>query len=155
MDDHLERRYGKRVAYKGRYHDAVRSTKDQVVTTPGIRWLCLAACLPVPWSRRPWTLPFLILPTRSPALSAAMHKPRRTISEQAAVTVRLLRRWLPTRKLVVVGDNTYGVAPVSWTPCSKPPVTRPDYHQMAKAEGYRHCWRIHSVGAIPCGCPNP
>ena len=94
VDDHLERRYGRHVACKGRYHDAVRSALRHPVTTSGIRWLCCAAIVPFPWSRRPWALPFLTVPAPSPAVSAIVGKPHRTLPERAAVLVRLLRRWV-------------------------------------------------------------
>ncbi len=42
IDETLERRQGKRIAYKGRFRDAVRSTVHQVVTCLGIRWCCVA-----------------------------------------------------------------------------------------------------------------
>src|SRR5262249_2334927 len=41
IDGTLERRWGPKIALKGRYHDAVRSTSGHPVTTEGIHWLCL------------------------------------------------------------------------------------------------------------------
>jgi hypothetical protein len=41
IDGTLERRWGKRIAYKGRFHDAVRSTSGHVQTSEGIHWLCV------------------------------------------------------------------------------------------------------------------
>jgi hypothetical protein len=66
IDETLERRQGKRIAYKGRFRDAVRSTAQKVVTCLGIRWCCLALLVEVPWSGRPWALPFLIVPVLAP-----------------------------------------------------------------------------------------
>jgi hypothetical protein len=53
IDETLERRQGKRIAYKGRFRDAVRSTAHTVVTCLGIRWCCIALLVVVPWSHRP------------------------------------------------------------------------------------------------------
>jgi hypothetical protein len=120
MDDHLERRYGDQVAGKGRYHDAVRSALRHPRTTTGIRWLCCAAIVRLPWSSRAWALPFLTVPAPSPAVSATRGKPHRTLPERAAVLVRLLRRWLPDRAIVFLGDSTFGTVELALT-----------------------CWRLH------------
>lgn len=122
LDDTLERRYGRRVAHKGCYHDAVRSRPGHPVTTTGIRWLCCAAILQLPWSRRSWALPFLTIPAPSPAVSATLGKPHRTLPERAAALVRLLRRWLPDRPLLVLGDSTFGVVELALA-CSQASVT--------------------------------
>ena len=39
IDETVERRWGRKIAAKGRYRDPVRSTDDQVVMTPGLQWL--------------------------------------------------------------------------------------------------------------------
>jgi len=75
IDETLERRQGKRIAYKGRFRDAVRSTAQKVVTCLGIRWCCLALLVEVPWSGRPWALPFLIVPVLAPKTSALAQAP--------------------------------------------------------------------------------
>ena len=48
VDDTLERRFGRRVAHKGIYHDAVRSKPGHPATTSGIRWLCCSAIIRFP-----------------------------------------------------------------------------------------------------------
>lgn len=70
IDDTLERRYGRHVAYKARYHDPVRSASGHVVTTSGVRWLCRCALVRVPWSSRPWALPLCRLLHASEPVSA-------------------------------------------------------------------------------------
>ena len=52
IDGTLERRWGKRIAYKGRFHDAVRSASGHVQTSEGIHWLCIMLLVPVPWCQR-------------------------------------------------------------------------------------------------------
>ena len=44
---------------KGRYRDAVRSTQGTVVKCYGLKWISLMRLVPLPWSTRPWALPFL------------------------------------------------------------------------------------------------
>jgi DDE superfamily endonuclease len=81
----------------------------------GIHWVCLLLLVPSPWGRREWALPFLAVPTRSPALSQKLGKPHRTIPQYAQVLVRLVRRWYPTRKLLLVGDSTFAAARLGHT----------------------------------------
>lgn len=111
VDETLERRRGRRIAYKGRFRDAVRSRGPRVVTSEGVQWLCLMVLVPLPWCRRPWALPVLTIPALSPATSAKLGKRHRTSVERAATLARLARRWLPGRDLVLVADG--GFAAVS------------------------------------------
>ena len=41
IDETVERRWGRKIAAKGRYRDAVRSTDDETVMTPGLQWVSL------------------------------------------------------------------------------------------------------------------
>jgi hypothetical protein len=59
IDEILERRRGRQIKYKGWFRDPIRSTAAHVVTTLGLRWVCLAVLVPVPWSKRTWALPFM------------------------------------------------------------------------------------------------
>ena len=115
IDSTLVRRTGRRIVWKGRFHDAVRSQPGHVATSEGIHWLCLAVLVPVPWSRRPWALPFLSIPTLAPATSAKLGRRHRTTPEYADVLLRLVRRWQPERELVVVGDSAFAVVELGQT----------------------------------------
>ena len=59
IDEHLERRRGRKIAAKGIYRDSVRSSKSFFVTSSGLRWVCLMLLAPIPWAKRVWALPFL------------------------------------------------------------------------------------------------
>ena len=72
VDGTLERRRGRKLAWKGRFHDAARSRSGHVITSDGIHWVCVMLLAPVPWSRRRWALPFLAIPTFTPAISAKL-----------------------------------------------------------------------------------
>jgi DDE superfamily endonuclease len=115
IDGTLERRWGPKIALKGRYHDAVRSQSGHVVTTEGIHWVCLSLLVPSPWGGREWALPVLTVPTRSPALSQKLGKPHRTIPHYAQTLVRLVRRWYPKRDLLLVGDSAFAAARLGHT----------------------------------------
>src|SRR5918912_326359 len=115
VDSTLVRRTGRRIVWRGRFHDAVRSQPGHVATSEGIHWLCLAVLVPVPWSRRPWALPFLSIPTLTPATSAKLGRRHRTTPEYADVLLRLVRRWQPEREIVVVGDSAFAVVELGHT----------------------------------------
>jgi DDE superfamily endonuclease len=59
LDETLERRRGKRIAAKGVYRDATRSSREFFVKAMGLRWVCLMLLVPIPWAGRTWALPFL------------------------------------------------------------------------------------------------
>jgi hypothetical protein len=70
IDEHLERRKGKKIAPKGIYRDAARSSKEYLTKASGLRWIVLMLLVPIPWAGRVWALPFLtvLAPSeRSPA----------------------------------------------------------------------------------------
>src|SRR5438128_11914065 len=59
LDDHIERRRGAKIAAKGIYRDAVRSSKSFFVKTSGLRWVSMMLLARIPWAQRVWALPFL------------------------------------------------------------------------------------------------
>ena len=59
IDETVERRWGRKIAAKGRYRDPVRSKDDQVVMTPGLQWVSLMLLTRIGWAGRHWALPFL------------------------------------------------------------------------------------------------
>lgn len=109
IDETLERRRGRRIRYKGWFHDPVRSTAVKISTTLGIRWLCLAILVPVPWSQRLWALPFMVLPALSQKTCQRLHKPQRTLTDWAAMVITRVRRWQPNHDIFVTGDGSYAV----------------------------------------------
>jgi hypothetical protein len=62
-----QRRWGRRIASKGRFHDAVRSQTGHVVTSEGIHWLCMMLLVSVSWCHRQWALPVISVPTLTEA----------------------------------------------------------------------------------------
>jgi DDE superfamily endonuclease len=115
VDGTLERRRGRKLAWKGRFHDAVRSQPGHVVTSEGIQWVCMALLVPLPWSRRRWALPFLVIPACTPVTSARLGKAHRTAPERTEVLLRLLRRWQPHRAIQVVGDSSFATMGLAQT----------------------------------------
>lgn len=115
VDETLERRRGPRIAWRGYFRDPIRSAVGKAATSPGIRWLCVALLVPLPWSTRPWALPVLTVPALAPATSKKLGKRHRTVVERTQVLLRLVRRWQPDRELILVGDGTYAAVPLGHT----------------------------------------
>jgi hypothetical protein len=107
VDETLERRRGRRIKYKGWFRDPIRSTVNHVSKSLGIRWICLAILVPVPWSQRLWALPFLALPALGPKTSDKLRKRHRTIVDWAMIMIEKVRTWQPDREIALVGDGSY------------------------------------------------
>ncbi|MFM8331619.1 MAG: transposase [Candidatus Methylumidiphilus sp.] len=107
VDETVERRKGKRIKAKGRHRDAVRSTQSEVVKCWGLKWICLTLRVPLPWSPRPWALPFLTLlapPARADEKAGRRHKA--TVDWTAQAVGQVSRR-LASAAFTVVGDGAY------------------------------------------------
>ena len=107
IDETLERRRGERIKAKGLYHDNARSSKSIHVRSHGLRWVSVMLLTPVPWSTRLWALPFLTLLTPSKRSCQSRGVRYKTLGHWAQQAMLQLRRWLPDRRIVLVGDNNY------------------------------------------------
>jgi hypothetical protein len=112
VDETVERRRGKQVEIRGLFRDAVRSTANGITYCWGIRWLCVCLLVEVPWSRRPWALPFLLVPVHCAKTCERIKHHHRTLTQVAAIAVEQVRRWQPEREIVVVGDGSYAAVPL-------------------------------------------
>jgi hypothetical protein len=79
IDETLERRRGKQIKYKGWFRDPILSTREHVVKALGIRWVCLAVLVPIPWSQRLWALPFMTVLALGVKTSMKLNKQHRTL----------------------------------------------------------------------------
>lgn len=59
IDETIERRWGPRIAARGIYRDAVRSSASHFVKTSGLRWISMMWLTAIPWAQRVWALPFM------------------------------------------------------------------------------------------------
>jgi hypothetical protein len=109
LDDHIERRRGKKIAAKGIYRDAVRSSKSFFVKTSGLRWVSMMLLTPIPWAKRVWALPFLTVLAPSERYHAERGVRHKKLSDWARQMIVQVRRWLGDRAIVVVADSTYAV----------------------------------------------
>ncbi|MDQ3222276.1 MAG: transposase, partial [Gemmatimonadota bacterium] len=107
IDEHLERRWGPRILKRGHYRDALRSSKTRSVSTSGLSWICVMLLVPVPWTDVVWALPFLTILLTPPAVDRAAHRRHKTLTRWTQQVVTALRRWLPQRAIIVLGDGHY------------------------------------------------
>lgn len=109
LDDHIERRRGERIAAKGIYRDAVRSSQSFFVKTSGLRWVSMMVLTKIPWIGRVWALPFLTVLAPSERYHAERGVQHKKLTDWARQMIRQVRRWLPSHVLVVVVDSSYAV----------------------------------------------
>ena len=109
IDKTLERRWGAKIAARGIYRDAVRSSKEFFVKASGLRWICLMLLAPIPWIGWVWALPFFTVLAPSERYHAERQQRHKKLTDWARQMILQLRRWLPGRKLVVVADSGYAV----------------------------------------------
>lgn len=83
IDDTIERRWGKRIAARGIYRDAVRSSHEHFVKTSGLRWLNLMLLVPIPWTHRVWALPFLTVLAPSERYNIQHHRQHKKLTDWA------------------------------------------------------------------------
>lgn len=109
LDDTIERRRGAKIKAKGIYRDPVRSSHSHFVKTSGLRWLSLMLLAPIPWAQRVWALPFLTVLAPSERYNETQRYQHKTLTDWGRQMLLQVRRWLPTRALVVVADSSFAV----------------------------------------------
>jgi DDE superfamily endonuclease len=107
IDPTLERRWGHKIAARGIYRDPVRSSDSHFVKASGLRWISLMLLTPIPWAQRIWALPIMTVLSPSERYYQERGRTPQTLLTRSAQMLKLLRRWLPERDLVVVGDSAY------------------------------------------------
>ena len=107
IDETIERRWGHKIAARGIYRDPVRSSKSHFVKTSGLRWLSVMLLTPIPWAQRIWALPIMTVLAPSERYYETRGRKPKTLTERALQMIKQLRRWLPKRRLVMVGDSSY------------------------------------------------
>jgi hypothetical protein len=107
-DETIERRVGQLIRAKGIYRDPVRSSHSHLVKASGLRWVTIMLLTCVPFAQRIWALPFLTLLAPSERFygNRRAHKKLTDWMRQALLQIR---RWLPDRKIIFVGDTGYAV----------------------------------------------
>jgi hypothetical protein len=109
IDETLERRWGRRIRLRGHYRDPLASSKALSIASSGVRWIVLTLIITPPWAQHSWAFPVLSVPAPTPEVSHRLGRRHKTVPQRARQILRLVRRWLPTAKLTIIGDQTYSV----------------------------------------------
>lgn len=67
------------------------------------------AVVPLPWSQRPWALPFLTVLAPSKSYNKDQNKRHKATVDWTCQMIMQVRRWLPNHPVVLVGDGAYAV----------------------------------------------
>jgi hypothetical protein len=107
VDETLERRRGKKIKAKGAYRHAVASGQSRVVICFGLKWECMTLIVPLPWCKRPWALPFMVILSPSKKSDETAGIRHKTSIDWTIQMVRCVSRWLNRAAWILVGDGAY------------------------------------------------
>ncbi len=107
IDDTIERRWGRKISARGIYRDPVRSSKGHFVKTSGLRWLSAQLLVHIPWAGRIMGLPFLTVLAPSKRFYDGKPRSAKTLLDWARQVALQIHRWLPGRRIVIVGDTAF------------------------------------------------
>jgi hypothetical protein len=111
VDETLERRWGRKIKKRCHWRDSLASSHKQNVTTSGLRWLVAALVVKLPWSSRPWALPFFSTILTTPKRSTELNLRHRTVTGRTSQLVKWLHRLFKGtgRTIKLIGDSSYSV----------------------------------------------
>jgi hypothetical protein len=107
-DDTGDEHRGAHVYGEGRHRDPVRSTRSYTAFRWGHKWVVLAILVRFPFARRPWALPVLVAPYRSPDWDREHGRRHKTPARLLRQLVALLLRRFPHRHFTLTADGNYG-----------------------------------------------
>jgi hypothetical protein len=113
-DETIERRRGDQIAAKGIYRDPVRSSKSHFVKASGLRWVTMMVLAGVPFAHRIWALPFMTILAPSERFHQRTGRRHKTLPDWMRQGLLQVRRWLPDRRIIFVGDASYAVFDLLW-----------------------------------------
>lgn len=114
IDETLERRKGPMIKAKGYYCDAVRSSKNVVVKSSGLKWLVMAISCRFPFSDRFFALPFMtVLEPSKKSDKIAKRRHKTTIQWTIQMLIQLVR-WLKNIPIILVGDGGFACGELAW-----------------------------------------
>lgn len=114
IDEHIERRGGAKIKAKGWYRDAVRSSKKQVVKCSALKWITVMLIHRFAWLGRTVALPFLTVLAPSEKSTSQTKKRHKTTIDWAMQIAVLIRRWLPSLPIILVGDGGFACIALCW-----------------------------------------
>ena len=109
IDETIERRWGAKIKARGIYRDSVRSSRTHLVKASGLRWMSVMLLVPISWAKRVWALPFLTVLAPSERYYQQQGKTHKRLTDWARQMLLQIKRWLPNRSVIAVGDSSYAV----------------------------------------------
>ncbi len=118
VDDTTTHKFGKHVAFAGKFRDAVRSTASQTVFHWAHNWVVLCLLVPIPATRGRFLHIPISLRLYKKEADGASRSEFRTRLQLAAEMIQRLREWLPHREIQLVADGAYAAKELA---CALPP----------------------------------
>ncbi len=85
----------------------MRSSRSHFVKASGLRWLSLMLLAEIPWAERVWALPVLTALAPSERYNHSRNCRHKTLTDWGRQVVVRVRRWLPSREMVVTCDSSF------------------------------------------------
>ena len=106
IDETIERRSGKNITAKGCYRDACRSSRSLVIKCFGLKWLCAALIVKLPWNNRYWALPFMTVLCTSKKHDEQKGLKHKSSIDRTIQLVYVISRLLK-RSWILLGDGGF------------------------------------------------
>jgi hypothetical protein len=107
VDEHLERRRGRKIKAKATYRDPVASSKSRIVRATGLKWVVVSVLVPFPWTNRSFALPIMSVLRKPEDHPKNLKRYTRTGIDLACQMLMVIRRWYPDLSITLVGDGDY------------------------------------------------
>jgi len=107
VDEHLERRRGKKIKAKATYRDPVASSKSRIVKCTGLKWTVLSMLIRFPWTKRHFALPIFCVLRKPEDHPKNLKRHTRTGTDLICQMLMVIRRWFPDLGIVLLGDGDY------------------------------------------------
>jgi len=115
IDEHIERRRGRKIKAIGCYRDAVASSQNHLVKCFGLKWITVMVLKQYSWIPRLLALPFLTVLAPSEKANKKAGKRHKTTIDWTIQLVKLLRRWIPNMRIILTADGGFANAQLAWS----------------------------------------
>lgn len=107
VDETITRHSGPKVFGSCCHRDPLLSTHNRAQYSFGHKWVVLAVRFHWTWLTRPWALPCLMMLWVSEKQCPKYRVKHRTPIELTVIMLRVLHKWFPDRKFIIVGDGGF------------------------------------------------
>jgi hypothetical protein len=114
VDEHIERRHGRKIKAIGCYRDAVRSSQRHIVKCFGLKWITVMVLKQYSWIPRLLALPFLTILASSEKANKKAGKRHKTTIDWAVQIVKILHRWFPALRIILTADGGFANVRLAW-----------------------------------------